>query len=64
VKRKDGGVQSRSEQLLRFKKMAKELGVDESPGALDRALGRLDTKKKDADQLAPVKGKSKRKGRT
>jgi hypothetical protein len=33
------------EQLQRFRDMAKEVGADESPGALDRAFGRVDPKK-------------------
>ena len=32
-------------QLQRFKDMAKEVGADESPGALDRAFGKVDPKK-------------------
>jgi hypothetical protein len=49
---------SAAEQFVRFKEMAKEVEADESPGALDRALARLDTKKK---QLPPVKRKAKTK---
>jgi hypothetical protein len=30
--------------------MARELGADESPDALDRAFGQLDPKKKDVPQ--------------
>lgn len=33
------------EQLAAFKDMAKEVGVDETPGALDRAFGKVDPKK-------------------
>jgi hypothetical protein len=32
------------EQLERFKETAKELGVDEKPGALDRAFKKIDPK--------------------
>jgi len=32
-------------QLKRFKAMAKEVGADEAPGALDRAFKRVDPKK-------------------
>lgn len=31
-------------QIERFKAMAQEVGADDSPGALDRAFGRLDAK--------------------
>ena len=50
---------SKSQQFLRFKEMAKELGADESPQALDRAFARLDMKKKET--LQPEKRKAKRK---
>jgi hypothetical protein len=33
-------------QQDRFKEAARELGADESDGALDRVMGRLDLKKK------------------
>lgn len=33
-------------QLQRFRKMARELGADESADAMDRAFGRLNPKKK------------------
>ena len=33
------------EQLNRFKKTARELGVDESPQVLDEVFGKLDLKK-------------------
>jgi hypothetical protein len=33
------------DQLQRFKDMAKEVGADEAPGALDRAFGKVDPKK-------------------
>lgn len=33
-----------TEQLERFKETARELGVDESPGALDRAFQKIDPK--------------------
>lgn len=46
----------KSQQLQRFKEMARELEADESPDALDRAFGRLDTKRK-----LPAKRKTKRK---
>jgi hypothetical protein len=46
-------------QLRRFKDMALEVGADESPGALDRAFGRLDMKKKDTRQPAKRKAKAK-----
>ena len=32
-------------QLERFREMAREVGADESPGALDRAFGKIATKK-------------------
>lgn len=41
---------SRADQLKRFREMARELGADESPDALDRAFGQLDPKKKDVPQ--------------
>lgn len=50
---------SPTDQLKRFQDMARELGTDESPDALDRAFGRLDTKKKEAPK--PFKSKAKRK---
>lgn len=34
------------EQLTRFKEMARELGADESPGALDRAFSKLNPRQK------------------
>jgi len=34
-----------AEQIKRFKDMAKEVGADEAPGALDRAFKQLDPKK-------------------
>lgn len=40
---KDVGKPSQHE---RFKEMARELGADESPEALDRAFARLDPKKR------------------
>jgi hypothetical protein len=40
-------------QLERFKAMARELGADESPGALDRSFLRLAPKKR----AAPAKAK-------
>ena len=45
-------------QIDRFKRMAQELGADESPDALDRAFGRLDAKKKD-NRDSPSKAKAK-----
>jgi hypothetical protein len=48
-------------QLARFKEMAREVEADESPGALDRAFGRLDTKKKDTRQPRQRKAKAKAK---
>ena len=46
-------------QLGRFKALAREVEADESPGALDRAFGRLDAMKKEASK--PAKRKAKRK---
>jgi hypothetical protein len=34
--------ESQPDQFQRFKSLARELEADESPGALDRAFGRLD----------------------
>lgn len=34
-------------QLERFREMAREVGADESPGALDRSFGKLDPKKRE-----------------
>ncbi|MBV6415756.1 MAG: hypothetical protein CMLOHMNK_00272 [Steroidobacteraceae bacterium] len=34
-------------QLERFKDMAREVGADEAPGALERAFGKLDPKKRE-----------------
>ena len=31
-----------AEQAARFKKTAREIGCDESPGALDRAFGKIE----------------------
>jgi hypothetical protein len=42
-----------ADQLLRFRDMAREVGADESPGALGRAFGKLDPKKR----AAPAKPK-------
>jgi hypothetical protein len=39
-------AEDQAQQVIRFKEMARELGADESPHALDRAFARLDTKKK------------------
>ena len=40
-----------TEQLDRFKKKARELGVDESPDALDRSFDKLELKRgKDAGE--------------
>lgn len=33
------------QQLQRFKDMAREVGADDAPGALDRAFGKVDPKK-------------------
>jgi hypothetical protein len=33
------------DQLQRFREMAREVGADEAPGALERAFGKLDPKK-------------------
>ncbi len=33
-----------TDQLQRFRDMAREVGADESPDALDRAIGRLNLK--------------------
>jgi hypothetical protein len=46
-------------QLARFRKMAREVEADKSPGALDRAFARLDTKKKDKRQPAKRTAKPK-----
>jgi hypothetical protein len=53
---------AQSEQLQRFKEMAKELGADESPQALDRAFARLDTKKKEVEKPAKQRAKAKNHG--
>lgn len=37
---------SKSSQHERFKEMARELGADESPDALDRAFAKLNPKRK------------------
>jgi hypothetical protein len=50
---------TQAEQLRRFRDMAREIGADESPDALERAFSRLDTKKKDSS--APAKRKTSRK---
>jgi hypothetical protein len=48
-------------QLERFKEMAKEVGADESAGALDRAFARLDAKNKaEVPSRKPVTKKSAR----
>jgi hypothetical protein len=47
-----------SEQSVRFKEMARELGADETPHAPDRAFSRLDMKKK---PVQPSKRKAKAK---
>jgi hypothetical protein len=45
-------------QLARFKAMARELGVDDAaPDALDRAFGRLDTRKKPDEYKRKVRDK-------
>lgn len=44
-------------QFDRFKQMAREVGADESPDALDRAFLKLDPKKKDAPMTAKRKTK-------
>jgi hypothetical protein len=36
---------TKKEQAERFKRTARELGCDESPGAMDRAFGQIDPKK-------------------
>lgn len=56
---KTKSAKDKAQQLLRFKEMAKELGVDESPQALDRAFGRLDLKKKETRQPAKRTAKPK-----
>lgn len=38
----------KKKQAERFKETARELGCDESPGALERAFGRLSISKADA----------------
>jgi len=43
-----------AEQLERFREMAREVGADESPGALDRAFGKIAPKK---SPKAPAKSK-------
>lgn len=50
---------AKSQQLLRFREMAREVEADEAPGALDRAFGRLDMKKKDTGQTAKRAAKPK-----
>jgi predicted transcriptional regulator len=52
-------AKDKSQQLQRFKEMARELGADESPDALDRALARLDMKKKETAKLAKRTAKAK-----
>ena len=42
-----------AEQLERFREMAREVGADESPGALERAFGKLDPKKAAAKPKRP-----------
>lgn len=39
-------AKAKPDQLERFAAMAKEVGADESPGALDRAFKRVDAKTK------------------
>jgi hypothetical protein len=51
--------QDHGAQLSRFKDLARELGADESPGALDRAFTNLDLKK--TDSRKPAKRKAKKK---
>jgi len=41
-------------QSEKFKEVARDLGADESPDALDRVMGRLDLKKKPEPE-APAK---------
>jgi len=36
---------SQEDQSARFKKTARELGCDETPGALDRAFGKIEPKR-------------------
>ncbi len=43
-----------AKQLERFREMAREVGADESPDALDRAFGKFDPKK---TPKAPAKSK-------
>jgi len=40
---------TQQEQAAQFKKTARELGCDETPGALDRAFGKIEP----AKQVAP-----------
>jgi hypothetical protein len=39
-------TQAHEKQSDRFKKTARELGCDETPGALDRAFGKIDPSKR------------------
>ena len=39
-------AKAKSDQLERFRKMAEEVAADERPGALGRAFGKLDPKKR------------------
>jgi hypothetical protein len=59
MKKQKSSDPDKSQQLLRFKEMAREVEADESPGALDRAFGRLDMKKKDTRQSAKRAAKPK-----
>ena len=40
-------------EFQRFRDMAQEVGADESPGALDRAFGKLDPKKPNKTAAKP-----------
>jgi hypothetical protein len=49
-------------QAERFKRVARQLGADESDDALDRAMDKLDLRVK-PEEKDPSKGKAKTKGR-
>jgi len=41
------------EQHAKFVELANEVDADESPGALDRAFGKIDPKKREAKPVKP-----------
>jgi len=49
-------TKSISDQPIRFREAAREVGADESDDALDRMMGKLDLKRKpEADEPKPAK---------